>query len=75
MIFALWCRLTGGHVWSPPAITGVSICDRCGSLRFGPVSWDALAWDRFLAAIAADIKAGRITLPEPAKTSEGGTQK
>lgn len=63
MIFELWCLVTGGHRWTAPNMAGVSLCDRCGALHFGPpqIPWEAIA-----AVLVAEVKAGRMILPKTA---------
>jgi hypothetical protein len=64
MIWSLWCRLTGGHVWQGGEWSGVAYCDRCGSLKFGTPAIPAEVWRRLAEYLVAEIAAGRITLPK-----------
>lgn len=63
MIFAFWCRLTGGHDWRKDGWSGVAFCERCGSLKFEQPQIPPEVWRRLAQHIAAEIAASRINRP------------
>ena len=72
-MISLWCRLTGGHVWSPPTMAGVSLCDRCGAIHFGRPSFP---WEELTACLARLVEEEKITVSvktmEQAKSEGAG---